>query len=114
MEKARHPLGSDFGLRRALEFLNHAAINGANGRSASVYCHQPAVCDVIIGQQRLQVPSPQGKGFAPHASLRFLRLRTEMNWHRLFMEMIGDLTEQGVAERQAAALAEAKVPGPLA
>jgi predicted unusual protein kinase regulating ubiquinone biosynthesis (AarF/ABC1/UbiB family) len=44
----------------------------------------------------------------------FLRLRTEMNWHRLFMEMIGDLTEQGVAERQAAALAAAKVPGPLA
>lgn len=44
----------------------------------------------------------------------FLRLRTEMNWHRLFMEMIGDLTEQGVAERQAAALAAAKVPGPVA
>jgi predicted unusual protein kinase regulating ubiquinone biosynthesis (AarF/ABC1/UbiB family) len=44
----------------------------------------------------------------------FLRLRTDMNWHRLFMEMIGDLTEQGVAERQAAALAAAKVPGPLA
>ncbi|TDH63706.1 AarF/ABC1/UbiB kinase family protein [Dankookia rubra] len=44
----------------------------------------------------------------------FLRLRCEMNWHRLFMEMIGDLTEQGVAERQAAALAEAKVPAPMA
>jgi predicted unusual protein kinase regulating ubiquinone biosynthesis (AarF/ABC1/UbiB family) len=44
----------------------------------------------------------------------FLRLRTEMNWHRLFMEMIGDLTEQGVAERQAAALAAAKVPAPMA
>ncbi|MFC7473776.1 ABC1 kinase family protein [Dankookia sp. GCM10030260] len=44
----------------------------------------------------------------------FLRLRTDMNWHRLFMEMIGDLTEQGVAERQAAALAAARVPGPLA
>ncbi|MFZ4407483.1 MAG: ABC1 kinase family protein [Paracraurococcus sp.] len=43
----------------------------------------------------------------------FLRLRAEMNWHRLFMEMIGDVTEQGVAERQAAALAAAKVPGPL-
>ena len=44
----------------------------------------------------------------------FLRLRCEMNWHRLFMEMIGDLTEQGVAERQAAALAAAKVPAPMA
>ncbi|HEY0419127.1 MAG TPA: AarF/UbiB family protein, partial [Acetobacteraceae bacterium] len=44
----------------------------------------------------------------------FLRLRTEMNWHRLFMEMIGELTEQGVAERQAAALAAAKVPAPMA
>ena len=44
----------------------------------------------------------------------FLRLRTEMTWHRLFMEMIGDLTEQGVAERQAAALAAAKVPAPMA
>ena len=43
----------------------------------------------------------------------FLRLRAEMNWHRLFMEMIGDVTEQGVAERQASALAAAKVPGPL-
>ena len=44
----------------------------------------------------------------------FLRLRAEMNWHRLFMEMIEGLSEQGIAERQAAALAEAKVPGPLA
>ncbi|WP_431270596.1 ABC1 kinase family protein [Dankookia sp. P2] len=44
----------------------------------------------------------------------FLRLRCEMNWHRLFMEMIGDLTEQGVAERQTAALAAAKVPAPMA
>ncbi|MCB4823838.1 ABC1 kinase family protein [Roseicella aerolata] len=44
----------------------------------------------------------------------FLRLRTEMNWHRLFMEMIEDLSEQAVAERQAQALAAAGVPAPAA
>ncbi|MEN0074738.1 MAG: AarF/ABC1/UbiB kinase family protein [Paracraurococcus sp.] len=44
----------------------------------------------------------------------FLRLRAEMNWHRLFMEMIEDLSEQAVAERQARALAEARVPPPAA
>ncbi|RAI56123.1 ABC1 kinase family protein [Roseicella frigidaeris] len=44
----------------------------------------------------------------------FLRLRAEMNWHRLFMEMIEDVSEQAVAERQAQALAEAKVPPPAA
>ena len=44
----------------------------------------------------------------------FLRLRAEMNWHRLFMEMIEDISEQAVARRQAQALAEAKVPPPAA
>ncbi|NOG73127.1 AarF/ABC1/UbiB kinase family protein [Roseicella sp. DB1501] len=44
----------------------------------------------------------------------FLRLRAEMNWHRLFMEMIEDLSEQAVAERQAKALTEARVPPPAA
>ncbi|MDO9711440.1 ABC1 kinase family protein [Paracraurococcus lichenis] len=44
----------------------------------------------------------------------FLRLRAEMNWHRLFMEMIEGLSEQAVAERQAKALAEAGVPAPMA
>ena len=44
----------------------------------------------------------------------FLRLRAEMNWHRLFREMIEDLSEQAVAERQAKALAEARVPPPAA
>jgi predicted unusual protein kinase regulating ubiquinone biosynthesis (AarF/ABC1/UbiB family) len=42
----------------------------------------------------------------------FLRLRAKMNWHRLFMEMIEDLSEQAVAERQAQALAAAGVPVP--
>jgi hypothetical protein len=44
----------------------------------------------------------------------FLRLRVEMNWHRLFMEMIEGISEQAVAERQAQAMAEARVPAPLA
>jgi predicted unusual protein kinase regulating ubiquinone biosynthesis (AarF/ABC1/UbiB family) len=42
----------------------------------------------------------------------FLRLKAELNWHRMFMELIEDYSEQGLAARQAAALAEAKVPGP--
>lgn len=40
----------------------------------------------------------------------FLRLRAQVNWHRLFMEQVGDFSEAKVAERQAAALADAKVP----
>jgi predicted unusual protein kinase regulating ubiquinone biosynthesis (AarF/ABC1/UbiB family) len=43
----------------------------------------------------------------------FLRLRAELNWHRMFNEMIEDFEEQKLAARQAAALAEAKVPAPL-
>jgi hypothetical protein len=42
----------------------------------------------------------------------FLRLRAEMNWHRLFMEMVEDHTTAALAERQAKALAAAGVPGP--
>lgn len=44
----------------------------------------------------------------------FLRLRAELNWHRLFMEMVADFDERAVAERQAAALQEAGVPASLA
>ena len=40
----------------------------------------------------------------------FLRLRAQVNWHRLFMEQIEGFAEAKVAERQAAALRDAKVP----
>ena len=40
----------------------------------------------------------------------FLRLRAEQNWCRLFHELIDDFNTEAVAERQAAALAEAGVP----
>ncbi|MBN8872393.1 MAG: AarF/ABC1/UbiB kinase family protein [Rhodospirillales bacterium] len=40
----------------------------------------------------------------------FLRLRAELNWSRLFNELIADFDEQRLADRQAAALAEAGVP----
>ena len=40
----------------------------------------------------------------------FLRLRAELNWSRLFFGLIEDFSEQALAERQAAALAEAGVP----
>jgi predicted unusual protein kinase regulating ubiquinone biosynthesis (AarF/ABC1/UbiB family) len=40
----------------------------------------------------------------------FLRLRAELNWSRLFHELIADFDEQVLAERQARALAEAGVP----
>jgi predicted unusual protein kinase regulating ubiquinone biosynthesis (AarF/ABC1/UbiB family) len=43
----------------------------------------------------------------------FLRLRAEMNWHRMFMEMIEGFDAAGLAERQSAALREARVPGPM-
>jgi predicted unusual protein kinase regulating ubiquinone biosynthesis (AarF/ABC1/UbiB family) len=41
----------------------------------------------------------------------FLRSRARLNWHRLFMEMIEGFDETALAERQAAALREAGVPG---
>lgn len=40
----------------------------------------------------------------------FLRLRAELNWSRLFHELIADFDEAALAARQAAALAEAGVP----
>ena len=40
----------------------------------------------------------------------FLRLRAELNWHRMFSRLIEDFDTQILAARQAAALAEAGVP----
>jgi predicted unusual protein kinase regulating ubiquinone biosynthesis (AarF/ABC1/UbiB family) len=40
----------------------------------------------------------------------FFRLKAEINWSRLFHELIDDFNTQTLAERQAAALAEAGVP----
>ena len=39
-----------------------------------------------------------------------MRLRAELNWHRLFQELIADFNEQELAARQAEALREAGVP----
>lgn len=40
----------------------------------------------------------------------FLRLRAQLNWHRLFTGLIEDYSETALAERQAAALRQAGVP----
>ncbi|MGE0417353.1 MAG: ABC1 kinase family protein [Acetobacteraceae bacterium] len=40
----------------------------------------------------------------------FLRLRAELNWSRMFHELVADFEEQALADRQARALAEAGVP----
>ncbi len=40
----------------------------------------------------------------------FLRLQAELNWSRMFRELIADFAEAELAERQAKALAEAQVP----
>ncbi len=40
----------------------------------------------------------------------FLRLRAELNWHRLFQELIADFDADALAARQAAAIAAAGVP----
>ncbi|HUA78093.1 MAG TPA: AarF/ABC1/UbiB kinase family protein, partial [Acetobacteraceae bacterium] len=40
----------------------------------------------------------------------FLRLGAELNWHRLFHELIADFDEEALAARQVAALTEAGVP----
>ncbi len=40
----------------------------------------------------------------------FFRLKAELNWHRLFMELTEGFSEEALATRQAAALAEAGVP----
>ena len=43
----------------------------------------------------------------------FLRSRAQLNWHRLFMEMVEGFSESGLAARQAAALQAAGVPVPV-
>ncbi|HEY0422585.1 MAG TPA: AarF/ABC1/UbiB kinase family protein [Rhodopila sp.] len=40
----------------------------------------------------------------------FLRLKAELNWSRLFSDLIADFNEAALAERQASALSEAGVP----
>ena len=40
----------------------------------------------------------------------FLRLGAELNWHRLFQNLIADFSEDKLSERQSKALAEAGVP----
>jgi predicted unusual protein kinase regulating ubiquinone biosynthesis (AarF/ABC1/UbiB family) len=40
----------------------------------------------------------------------FLRLKAELNWSRLFNDLMAEFNEAAVADRQAAALAEAGVP----
>jgi predicted unusual protein kinase regulating ubiquinone biosynthesis (AarF/ABC1/UbiB family) len=42
----------------------------------------------------------------------FLRLKAELNWSRLFHDLIADFDSDALAARQAAALAEAGVPAP--
>ena len=41
----------------------------------------------------------------------FMHLKAEINWHRLFHELIDDFDVDRLAARQRAALAAAKVPG---
>ncbi len=43
----------------------------------------------------------------------FFRLKAELNWSRLFHELIQDFDTQALADRQAAALAQAGVPGTI-
>jgi len=40
----------------------------------------------------------------------FFRLKAQANWHQLFMELVHDFAEANIAERQAKAVAEARVP----
>ncbi|MGH7047629.1 MAG: ABC1 kinase family protein [Stellaceae bacterium] len=44
----------------------------------------------------------------------FMHLKAEINWHRLFHELIEDFDETALARRQVAALAAAGVPPPVA
>jgi predicted unusual protein kinase regulating ubiquinone biosynthesis (AarF/ABC1/UbiB family) len=44
----------------------------------------------------------------------FLRLRAQVNWHRLFEELVAGFSEEGLAARQAEALARAGVPASAA
>ncbi len=43
----------------------------------------------------------------------FLRLRAKLNWHRLYHETVAGFDSVALAERQAAALLDARVPPPL-
>jgi predicted unusual protein kinase regulating ubiquinone biosynthesis (AarF/ABC1/UbiB family) len=43
----------------------------------------------------------------------FMRLKAELNWHRMFHELIAEFDAARLAERQAAALAEAGVPATI-
>ena len=43
----------------------------------------------------------------------FLHLRAEINWHRLFEELIQDFDAKRLKRRQAAALKKAQVPLPI-
>jgi predicted unusual protein kinase regulating ubiquinone biosynthesis (AarF/ABC1/UbiB family) len=40
----------------------------------------------------------------------FLRLKAELNWHRMFQELIADYSDSALAARQAQALADGGVP----
>ena len=42
----------------------------------------------------------------------FMHLSAEVNWHRLFHDLIGDFDVKAMGKRQAAALKKAKVPQP--
>jgi hypothetical protein len=44
----------------------------------------------------------------------FLHLKAELNWYRLFHELIDDFVEAALAARQQAALASARVPASVA
>ena len=43
----------------------------------------------------------------------FMHLRAEINWHRLFHDLIDDFDEDALAARQGAALSAAGVPLPV-
>ncbi|MGH6619597.1 MAG: AarF/ABC1/UbiB kinase family protein, partial [Alphaproteobacteria bacterium] len=43
----------------------------------------------------------------------FMHLKAEINWHRLFHDLIDDFDEAALAERQRAALTAAGVPLPV-
>ena len=43
----------------------------------------------------------------------FLRLKARLNWHRLYHETVAGFDSAALADRQAAALAAARVPPPL-
>jgi predicted unusual protein kinase regulating ubiquinone biosynthesis (AarF/ABC1/UbiB family) len=44
----------------------------------------------------------------------FLRLRAQINWHQMFMELAKDFSEAELAQRQADGLKEARVPAAMA